>query len=91
MVFFADLNAIERVIGALPGLSSKKCTRDDYKGHLHWAVPEGGHPSTLGGLEFAQELANGMNLYVADRTDSSFKACHPDLSASLSSILRTAE
>jgi hypothetical protein len=36
-------------------------------------VVEAGHPATLGGLEFARELAEAMNFFKAGKADSSLK------------------
>jgi hypothetical protein len=43
------------------------------------AVRDAGHPTTLGGIEFAAELINGMDLYRAGRNDHSLRAFLDDL------------
>ena len=47
------------------------------------AVREAGHPPTLGGLEFAQELVGAMDLYRASKNDHSLGAFVNDLRGKL--------
>ncbi len=47
------------------------------------SVQRAGHPATLGGIEFAPELAAVMNLYRAGRNAASLKAFLDDLRAKL--------
>ena len=47
------------------------------------AIAQGGHPATLGGVEFAPELVEAMDLYRAGRNDSSLKAFIDDFRAKL--------
>ena len=51
----------------------KKCERGFYKGVLAKAVRDGGHPPTLGGIEFASEIVAAMDLFRAGKTESSLK------------------
>ena len=77
--FMADPNSFHTVVGHRPTLGPEKCERGYYKNELKKAVQIGGHPQTLGGVEFAPALATEMNLYRAGRTDSSLKAFVDDL------------
>jgi len=69
--FLADPEAFQRVVGRRPRLGRKKCARDHYKNLLARAIREAGHPPTLGGIEFAQEIAQGINWYRAGKNDRS--------------------
>jgi len=72
--FMADPESFARVLGAPPGDTTRKCQRDRYKQMLAEAVRQGGHAPTLGGIEFAQELAAEMDFYRAGKRMRSFKA-----------------
>ena len=69
--FFADPAAFSRVVGVNRQPGRLKCTRDRYKALLREAVLQAGHPPTLSGLEFASEIAQAMDLYIAGRNDTS--------------------
>jgi hypothetical protein len=71
--YLADLKAFHEVVGITPVVPKNKCERDLYKGILSSAVAEAGHPPTLGGIEFARELAEGMDFFRAGKGDSSLK------------------
>lgn len=77
--YMADIDSFYRVIGHQPRLGRVKCERDYYKQILGQAIKEGGHPASLGGIEFASELANNMNLYRAGKSNASLKAFLDDL------------
>ena len=77
--YMADVYSFYEVVGYQPGLTSEKCERNYYKALLRTAVQRGGHPQTLGGIEFATELVEQMDLYRAGRTDRSLKAFVEDL------------
>lgn len=83
--FMADLRSFHRVVGHEPALGSAKCERGYYKEHLKDAVRRGGHPQTLGGIEFASALVDDMSLYRAGRADRSLKAFVDELRARLRS------
>jgi hypothetical protein len=71
--YLADLDAFHRVVGTRPKVGKQKCDRDVYKALLAQAVVNAGHPPTLGGLEFAEELAAAMSFYRAGKADNSLK------------------
>ena len=71
--YLADLEAFQQVVGITPQFEQGKCERDYYKKVLANAVEEAGHPPTLGGIEFARELAEAIDYYRAGKADKSFK------------------
>lgn len=71
--YMADPQSFHDVIGSQPKLGKKKCDRDRYKAILAKAISDGGHPSTLGGAEFALELVDAMDLYQAGKSDKALK------------------
>lgn len=79
----ADLKSFHRVVGYRPSLGKTKCEREYYKHQLKDAVRRGGHPQTLGGIEFASTLVERMSLYRAGRADRSLKAFVDELRARL--------
>ena len=54
--YLADPESFKDVVGHWPTVAKKKCARDYYKAALANVVRKAGHPATLGGIEFAQEL-----------------------------------
>ena len=71
--YLADPESFSRVVGVAPKVGKKKCERDYYKASLAKAVGEGGHPPTLGGIEFAREIVDAMDLYRAGKIEKSLK------------------
>ncbi len=86
--FVADPESFHEIVGCRPVVGKKKCVRDHYKQLLSQAVRNGGHPTTLGGIEFAAEIANRMDLYRAEKADRSLKAFLEDLRVKLRGPLR---
>jgi len=72
--FFADPEAFARVVGVDQQPGQRKCERDRYKTMLRDAVSRAGHFPTLGGLEFAQDLVQEMDLHRASRNEPSLGA-----------------
>ena len=87
--YLADPQSFQTVVGTQPKLSRRKCARDHYKQMLATAVAIAGHPSTLGGVEFAKELADAMDLFRAGKNDSSLRAFVRDLREGLRRTRRT--
>ena len=77
--FLADPDSFHKVVGYRPVIGREKCERGHYKRLLADAVRRGHQPATLGGIEFAAELVEAMNLYRAGRRDSSLRAFVGDL------------
>lgn len=86
--YMADPNSFHKIIGHTPALGSEKCERDYYKDLLRSAVRQAGHPLPLGGIEFAAELAEAMDLYRAGKADASLKAFLDDLRTALRTLTR---
>lgn len=84
--YLADPAAFREVVGHHPGLTTQKCGRDYYKHLLAKAIRDAGHPPTLGGVEFAADLVDQMDLYRAGKNDASLKAFVDDLRAKLTSF-----
>lgn len=77
--YLADIPSFQRVVGISPHFQKRKCQRDYYKRVLASAVRDGGHPLTLGGIEFAEELVEVMDLYAAGKADTSLGTFIDDL------------
>ncbi|GIW94556.1 MAG: hypothetical protein KatS3mg110_2597 [Pirellulaceae bacterium] len=81
--YLADPDSFNKVVGHCPVLGGKKCTRGHYKELLASAVSKAGHPPTLGGIEFARDIVEKMDWFVAGKNDTSLKAFLDDLRAHL--------
>lgn len=81
--FLGDPQSFEMVVGHQPALGKRKCARGHYKALLAKAVRLGGHPATLGGIEFAREIADGLDFYRAGKSNPSFGAFMDDLRGAL--------
>ncbi len=71
--YLADPDSFAQVVGVRPKVGQRKCERDRYKAILSKAIVDAGHPATLGGIEFAQELVAAMDLYRAGKSEGSLK------------------
>ena len=89
--FLADPDSFHKVVGYRPVVGREKCEREHYKRLLSDAIRKGNQPATLGGIEFAAELVEAMNLYRAGRSDSSLRAFVSDLRSRFREIRRSAE
>ena len=67
--FFADPESFHKVIGVGTALERKKCERNFYKQKLANEIRKGGHPIRFGGIEFASELVEAMDLYKARKNE----------------------
>jgi len=72
--FLADPAGCKQVIGIAPRLSKRKCDRNVYKKLLSDTVEKAGHISLLGGIEFARELVEVMDLDHVSKAEKSFHA-----------------
>ena len=84
--FLADPDSFHEVVGHRPVVGRGKCERGHYKRLLAEAIRQGNQPATLGGIEFAAELVEAMNLYRAGKGDSSLKAFIDDLRGKLRAV-----
>ena len=84
--YLADPESFKDVVGIRPTNAKKKCVRDYYKDALAKLVRRAGHPATLGGIEFAQELVERMDLYRAGKNERSLKAFVDDLRGRLKAL-----
>jgi hypothetical protein len=71
--YVADPDSFAQVVGARPKLGRKKCERGYYKSILSGTLASAGHPTTLGGIEFAPELVAAMDLHRAGKTERTLK------------------
>ncbi len=71
--YLSDRQAFKQVVGVQPPAERGKCERGRYKRILAQAVRDGGHPAILGGIEFANELAESMDFYRAGRAEPGLK------------------
>jgi hypothetical protein len=85
---FADPAAFARVAGVQPRLAKRKCARDYYKAMLAKILADAGHPLLLGGLEYAADIVDAMDLYEAGRNDASLRHFVDDLRSRLRELAR---
>ena len=84
--YMADLSSFHQVVGATPRIRKRKCVRGYYKKALLDAIRKAGHPATLGGIEFAEDLVAAMHFYAAAKADTSLGAFLTDMRAALRSL-----
>jgi len=84
--YLADPQSFHQVVGASVPVERRKCERDRYKAQLRDAVKPGGNIRTLGGIEFAKELVDAMDLYRAGQNDASLRAFIDETRAELRQI-----
>ncbi|MBN1829822.1 MAG: DUF4276 family protein [Deltaproteobacteria bacterium] len=84
--YLADPESFARVVGVRPKIGRKKCERGFYKAILSKAVVDAGYPPTLGGVEFAREIVEHMDLYHAGKTENSLNHFLNDAIAQIKSI-----
>ena len=71
--YLSDPDALVDVFGVRPTVPRTKCERGRYKAALVRAVRDGGGVPTLGGIEFANEIAESIDLYRAGQSDRSLQ------------------
>ena len=84
--YLADPDSFFQVVGVRPKVGRRKCERDRYKAVLSKAIVDAGHPPTLGGIEFAQELVGAMDLYRAGKAERSLKHFLTETAARIMSL-----
>ncbi len=71
--YLSDPAALKAVADAKVNLTRRKCDRDEYKRTLTGALRRAGHLVTMGGAEFAAEIAEEMDLFQAGKNEPSLK------------------
>lgn len=89
--YVADPESFDTIVGHHPIVGRKKCARGHYKQILTTAIQQADHPVTLGGVDFAPELVEDMNLYRAGRNDSSLNAFLRDLRVRLRQVTQSGD
>jgi len=84
--YMVDSGAFHSIVGSTPHIKQKKCKRDYYKAALANAIRQAGHPPTLSGLEFAEELAWAIDMYASGKSDRSFASFIGDLRSAMRSL-----
>ncbi len=84
--YLADPDSFHEVVGARPVVGKRKCERDRYKSILRKTVRDAGQPGTMNGVEFAEELAQAMDLYRAGKNVKSLKHFLDELRARLRAL-----
>ena len=84
--FMADPASFKDVLGVSPKLEKQKCDRDRYKNLLASTVEEAGYTPLLGGIEFARELVEAMDLQRASAADRSLHAFIDAMTARLKGL-----
>jgi hypothetical protein len=88
--YMVDPESFARVVGAGPKLVRRKCQPGRYKQLLGQAIRKGGHIPTLGGIEFAREIVQAMDLYRAGQNEPSLRAFLNDCRDQIRQILARA-
>jgi len=81
--YMADSEGFALAIGATPPTRKRKCGRDSYKTLLRNTIRQAGLLVPLGGIEFASELVQQMDLFRAGKSDRSLKAFIDELKSAL--------
>ena len=84
--YMADPESFASAVGVPPSVGKGKCKRDIYKAILADTICRAGLLAPLGGIEFAPELVEGMDLYRASRNDKSLKGFADELSGVLTRL-----
>jgi hypothetical protein len=63
--YLADPPGFHEAVGATPRVGRRKCDKGHYKAILADTVAQAGYPPLLGGIEFAREIVERMNLHRA--------------------------
>ena len=71
--YLCDPPSFERVVGHRPSVGRRKCQRGVYKAALREAFARAGHAAILGGVEYAEELVEAMDLDRGGRTEPSLR------------------
>jgi len=84
--YMADPPSFRAVIGRQPKIEKVKCERDRYKQILMQTIRDSGQITTLGGIEFAQDLVSAMDLYRAGKSEPSLGFFVDDMRRALRAV-----
>jgi hypothetical protein len=85
--YMADPESFAQAVGAGPRSLRRKCQPGRYKELLRQAIRNAGHIPTLGGIEFAREIVQAMDLYRAGQNEPSLRAFLNDCRDQIRQIL----
>jgi len=74
------------VIGRQPKIEKVRCERNRYKQILMQTIRDSGQITTLGGIEFAQDLVSAMDLYRAGNSEPSLGFFVDDMRRALRAV-----
>lgn len=77
--YMADPESFHHVVGSIPKVGRRKCKRDYYKHILVQSIQSAGFPINLGGVEFAPELIEAMDMYRAGQNNHCLKSLIDEL------------
>jgi hypothetical protein len=83
--YLSDVQALSARFGREPTLPRKKCGRDIYKQLLKEYLTAAGETVTLGGVEFAEDIVNMMDIYRASRSDAALRSFVGELRSAFAS------
>ncbi|MCU1370207.1 MAG: hypothetical protein JWO77_1401 [Ilumatobacteraceae bacterium] len=82
-----DREAFAAVVGTDPGSVEHTCDEGHFKKQLADALVEAGALSLLGGFEYADEIAETMNLFRSGKIDGCFRIFCSDLRAAIRHLM----
>jgi len=85
--YLADPEPLQRIAGVQPVCPRYKCQRDFYKQALRDVFRQAGFQPLLGGAEYGEDIARGIDIYKVGRIDTGFKHFVEDLRTAFSSHL----
>jgi hypothetical protein len=85
--YLADPEPLQRIAGVQPVCPRYKCQRDFYKQALRDVFRQAGFQPLLGGAEYGEDIARGIDIYKVGRIDTGFKHFVEDLRTTFSSHL----
>lgn len=84
--FLADPASFQQVAGAECQPGKRKCERGLYKKILKETLLEGGNPVRLGGIEYAEDIVNAIDLHQARDNEPSLDHFIDELQKALTSL-----
>lgn len=87
--FMADPESFQKITGADCQMGKTKCNRELYKRKFIEEIRAGGNPILFGGAEYASDIVREMNLYRAEKNETSFHHFLENFTKSLSQCIDT--